>query len=46
MISENTLRSISHIFCGDEGDYYSYKQGYKLVAFFNKYFQSNDVYGQ
>lgn len=46
MISENTLKEISHIFCGDTGDFYSYKTGPALVAFFNRYFRARDVYAQ
>lgn len=46
MISESTLKLISSIFCGDEEDFYSYKSGPKLVAFFNTYFYKNDKYGQ
>ena len=46
MISENSLRQISDIFCGDTGDFYSYKTGSKLVGFFNQYFQAKDAYGQ
>lgn len=46
MISEDSLKKISHIFCGDEGDWYTYKGGPKLVEFFNKYYNSNDKYGQ
>ena len=44
MISENSITRISHLFCGDEGEYYSYKTGPKLVSFFNQYFGSNDEY--
>ena len=46
LISEDSLKKISHIFCGDEGDLYTYKGGPKLVEFFNKYYGSNDKYGQ
>ena len=46
MISENSLRQISHIFCGDTGGLYSYKSGPKLVSFFNQHFQANDQYAQ
>lgn len=46
MLSEDTLKSISHLFCGDIEGFYSYKKGSKLVAFFNQYFGYNDVYGQ
>lgn len=44
MISENSITRISHLFCGDEGEYYSYKTGPQLVSFFNQYFGSNDEY--
>lgn len=33
MISENSLRQISDIFCGDTSGFYSYKSGPKLVSF-------------
>lgn len=46
MISEDSLKNISHIFCGDEGNWYTYKGGPKLVEFFNKYYYSSDKYGQ
>ena len=46
MISEGSLRQISHMFCGDIDGYYSYKTGAELVSFFNQYFSSNDRYGQ
>ena len=46
MISHETLQRISHIFCGDEEGYLSYKTGSKLVRFFNTYFHQNDKYGQ
>ncbi len=44
MISEDSITKISHIFCGDIEEYYSYKTGPKLVSFFNQYFGSTDVY--
>ena len=46
MLSEDSLKEISHIFCGDEGDLYTYKSGPKLVSFFNTYYNSTDRYGQ
>lgn len=46
LISEDSLREIAHIFCGDEGDLYTYKGGPKLVSFFNMYYNTNDKYGQ
>ena len=46
MLSEDSLKQISHIFCGDVGEYYIYKSGPKLVDFFNRYYQESDKYGQ
>ena len=46
MLTSSTLKHFSHIFCGDEGDFYSYKTGPKLVSFFNENFGFKDVYGQ
>ena len=46
MISDETIKEISHMFCGDIEGYFSYKSGPKLVAFFNQYFASHDEYGQ
>ena len=46
MLSEDSLKQISHIFCGDVGEYYVYKSGHKLVDFFNRYYQGTDKYGQ
>ena len=46
MISENSLRQISDIFCGDTPGFYSYKSGSKLVSFYNRYFNATDRYGQ
>lgn len=46
MLSEDSLKQISHIFCGDVGEYYIYKSGPKLVDFFNRYYQGADKYGQ
>lgn len=46
MISDSSLRQISHMFCGDIDGYYSYKTGAELVSFFNQYFRTNDRYGQ
>lgn len=46
MISENTLKQISHIFCGDTEEYYVYKSGSQLVSFFNNYYNANDTYRQ
>lgn len=44
MLSSDSLKEISNIFCGDTADFYSYKQGYKLVEFFNTNFGTKDVY--
>lgn len=44
MLSSDSLKEISNIFCGDTADFYSYKQGYKLVEFFNSNFGTKDVY--
>lgn len=46
MLSEETLKQISNIFCGDEKNLYEYKSGPQLVDFFNRHFGFNDVYGQ
>lgn len=46
MLSGNSIREISHIFCGDQEGYYSYKAGSRLVNFFNDYFNAGDRYGQ
>mgnify|MGYP001491001380 CR=1 FL=1 len=46
MLSEESLKEISFVFCGDTEGYYSYKSGSELVAFFNKYYSYNDMYGQ
>lgn len=44
MLSSDSLKEISNIFCGDTADFYTYKQGYKLVEFFNSNFGTKDVY--
>lgn len=46
MISQDSLKQISSMFCGDEGEYYTYKTGPRLVAFFNQYYKAGDVYKQ
>lgn len=46
MLSDDTLRNIAKIFCGDIVGYYSYKSGPQLVFFFNQHFGSSDSYGQ
>lgn len=43
-MTNETLMSISQMFCGNEGDYFSYKTGSKLVHFFNEYFGYKDIY--
>lgn len=43
-MTNETLMSISQMFCGNEGDYFSYKTGAKLVHFFNEYFGYKDIY--
>lgn len=45
MLSTDSLKEISNIFCGDTTGFYVYKQGYKLVDFFNSRFGTTDVYG-
>lgn len=44
MLSSDSLKKISNIFCGDTAGFYSYKQGNKLVEFFNVNFGTKDVY--
>ena len=46
MISDESLTTIAHIFCGDIEGYYSYKSGSKLVSFFNEWLHGDDEYGQ
>ena len=46
MLSDNSLRHISDMFCGDIEGFYSYKSGPKLVAFFNQSFNGTAKYGQ
>lgn len=45
MIDEVVLKEISRIFIGDLENWYSYKTGSELVAFFNNYFGVNESYG-
>ena len=45
MLSQETLKRISEIFCGDIGNFYTYKSGPKLVNFFSQHFGYNDIYG-
>lgn len=45
MLSTDSLKIISQIFCGDIEGFYPYKKGYKLVEFFNSNFGTKDVYG-
>lgn len=44
MLSEHSITYISHLFCGDIKEYFSYKTGPQLVSFFNQYYGANDVY--
>lgn len=44
MLSSDSLKEISYIFCGDTTDFYTYKQEYKLVEFFNSNFGTKDIY--
>ena len=44
MLSSDSVKEIANIFCGDIGDYYTYKSGPKLVSFFNTNFGTKDVY--
>ena len=46
MLSEDSIKQISYIFCGDTEGYYVYKSGGKLVEFFNSYYNAGDVYRQ
>ena len=45
MLTHETIKRISEIFCGDFGGFYTYKSGPKLVAFFSEYFGTDDIYG-
>ena len=44
MISNKSVKEIACIFCGDIEKYYLYKSGPVLVDFFNKNFNTKDVY--
>ncbi len=44
MLSEDTIKYIAELFCGDIQGCYTYKTGSKLVGFFNQYFEYNDIY--
>ena len=46
MISQDTIKQISSIFCGDIEDYYTYKSGPQLVGFFNQYYNAGYIYRQ
>lgn len=46
LLSEDTIKHIANIFCGDAESYYQYKSGPKLVAFFNENMGYQDAYGQ
>lgn len=45
MLSDNTIKQIAQIFCGDTAGYYTYKSGPQLVGFFNTYYSAGDEYG-
>ena len=45
MLTHETIKRISEIFCGDFGGFYTYKSGPKLVSFFSEYFGTDDIYG-
>lgn len=45
VLSQDTVQKISNIFIGDEGDWYIYKKGSQLVAFFNEYYGAGEHYG-
>lgn len=44
MLSEDSIKGISLIFCGDTPGCFEYKTGGKLVRFFNQFYRCNDVY--
>lgn len=44
MLSSDSLKEISSVFCGDIEGYYTYKTGSKLVQFFNSYLGTKDIY--
>lgn len=44
MLSQDSIKEISSIFCGDTSGFYEYKTGGKLVSFFNQFFNFKDVY--
>ena len=46
MISDTILKSISEMFIGDISGFYSYKTGSQLVAFFNQYYGTKEVYSR
>ncbi|MGN4750254.1 protein kinase domain-containing protein [Bacillus cereus group sp. MYBK220-1] len=47
MISDEILRNVADLFNGDtEDDFFKYKTGPQLVAFFNTHFGYDDSYGQ
>lgn len=45
MLSDDTIKFIASIFCGDIEGHYTYKSGPVLVRFFNQHFNHNDTYG-
>jgi len=46
MLSYDTIKKISTVFCGDDKGYYSYKSDPALVAFFNTFSGNQDIYHQ
>lgn len=44
MLSSDSLKELSSVFCGDIEDFFNYKTGPMLVEFFNYYFGTKDVY--
>lgn len=45
MLSDDIIKFIASIFCGDIEEHYTYKSGPMLVRFFNQHFNHNDTYG-
>lgn len=44
MLSEDSIKGIALMFCGDTQGYFNYKRGADLVKFFNQYFGYKDIY--
>ena len=44
MLTNESVKTISKIFCGDDEELYSYKKGSELVEFFNRHFSYHDRY--